>query len=280
MGERGPSIYFRTSLLHYLLNPYSWFWGVVFMSFWAAMSAFVFSKGTPEQYLLHHFGSTYGQLLILCVGSVAIGIVNSLYYSSFSVRFITKYSKLSTKRFYVEHFLSTIIALMIFALVLWLLQVSFYFIKFGEVYLPKNPVGTIFAVVISVCFIYAFSMFETYVVICLRRPLSAIFDALPLMLSFIAYAAFWIDFKIYSLAIPFYLISAIMFYFYTNQKPFTGDIIGNIRYLAQYDSVPKGAELDPILAIASMILWTIALSIASIFLIKKAKGVSIEEIQL
>ncbi len=274
------SRYFKTSLLHYMLNPYLWFWAIIFMGFWAAMGAFVFSKGTPTEYVSYHFASMYGQLLILCVGSVAIGIVQGLYYASFSIRFMTKFSKLNSRRFYMEHFLSTITALIIFSLVLWLIQVAFYYIKFSEVYLPERPIGLALAVLLSACFIYAFSIFVTYLTICLKnKVIRMLMSYITLMLGFVAYAGFWIDFKKLSLLLPFYLISALTFYFYMNEKPYTGAIIDNM--LAQtHGNVKEEALLEPSLAIVSMILWTIALSIASIFLIKKAKGVSIEELQL
>ena len=273
--------YFKVSLLHYLFNPYLWFWAIIFMGFWAAMGAFVFSRGTPTEYVSYHFASMYGQLLILCVGSVAIGIVQGLYYASFSIRFMTKFSKLNSRRFYMEHFLSTITALIIFSLVLWLIQVVFYYIKFSEVYLPEKPIGMALALILSVCFMYVFSVFTAYLTICLRKPaISMLVSYAPLMLGFVAYAAFWVDFKKLSLLLPFYLISALTYYFYVDQKPFTGDIIGNIRYqLEHYGQVKEGAILEPSLAIISMIIWIIGLSALCIFLIKRAKGVSIEELQ-
>jgi len=264
-----------------MTNPYLWFWAIIFMSFWAAMSAYVFSKGIPPEYMSYQFASAFGQLLILCVGSIGIAIVQSLYYSSFSVRFITKFSKLDSKRFYIEHFLSTISALIIFSLVLWLIQLFFYYLKFSEVYLPEKPIGMALALMLSVCFIYVFSVFTAYLTICLRKPaISMLVSYAPLMLGFVAYAAFWVDFKKLSLLLPFYLISALTYYFYVDQKPFTGDIIGNIRYqLEHYGQVKEGAILEPSLAIISMIIWIIGLSALCIFLIKRAKGVSIEELQ-
>lgn len=273
--------YFRASLLHYLLNPYLWFWAVAFMSFWAAMSAFVFSKNVPQEYMSYHFASTFGQLLILCVGSIGISIVGGLYYASFSVRYVTKFSKLSPKRFYVEHFLSTISALLIFSLILWLIQLFFYYIKFDEIYLPERPLGLALALLLSVCFIYVFSVFLAYLTIWLRKPaISTFVSYVPLMLGFVAYAGFWVDFKEFSLLLPFYLISAITYYFYVDQKPFTGNIIGNMIYQLTYGHAKEGALLEPSLAIASIVVWIIILSAICVILIRKARGISIEELQL
>ena len=273
--------YFKSSLLHYLLNPYLWFWAIIFMAFWAAMGAFVFSKEVPTAFMSYHFASMFGQLLILCVGSVAVAIVQSVYYASFSVRFITKFSRLNSKRFYMENFLSTVLALIIFSLTLWLLQIGFYYIKFHEVYLPKKPIGVVLSLTLAACFMYVFSIFTTYITICIRKPgISTLISYAPLMLGFVAYSAFWIDFKKASLLLPFYLMAAITYYFYMDQKPFTGDITGNMIYQYTYGHVNEEAILEPSLAIISMIAWIAVLSILSIFLIKKAKGISIEELQL
>jgi len=251
------------------------------MSFWAAMGAFVFSKEVPQEYMSYHFASLFGQLLILCIGSIAIAIVQGLYYASFSIRFITKFSKLSSKKFYVEHFMSTLSALLMFSIILWLIQLFFYYIAFNNIYLPKRPLGVVLALVLASCFMYVFSVFATYTTICLRKPaISALISYVPLMLGFVAYAGFWVDFKKLSLLLPFYLISAITYYFYTNQKPFTGDIIGNMIYQQRYGHVNEEAILEPTLAIISMIIWIVVFSTMCIFLIKKAKGVSIEELQL
>ncbi len=273
--------YFKVSLLHYLLNPYLWFWAIFFMSFWAAMGAFVFSRETPPAYVQYHFAAIFGQLLILCIGSIAISIVQSIYYASFSIRFVTKFSRLNSGRFYVEHSLSTILALIVFSLILWMLQLSFYFIKFREIYLPKKPLGTILALVLSACFMYVFSVFITYLTICSRKGMMRSFASyIPLMLSFVAYAGFWIDFQKLCPFLPFYLISAITYYFYMDQKPYTGDIINNLIFQSHHGYVNKEGILEPSLAIISMIAWIIILSILSIFLIKKARGISIEELQL
>jgi len=270
--------YFRYSLRQYFLNPYFIFWGIIFIYFWILMCAYVFAKGVPGDYMLYVVGSDYGQLLILGLGSASVSAAFTFYYSSFAVRFVTKFTKLNPRRFLIENFLSTILYLCVYSGIIWGLSVATFYSKFGEWYLPKDPLGLIGVTILSAIFLYLFSLMLVYFVILLRAPkLSNFIGYVPLMLSFLAYAAFWVDFGIAVYISPFNLISNLTYYFYTKEKPFTGDIIGNFMKLIQNET-PSYA--DPVLSVVALCIWILICGILSYIFVRKSRGISYEELRI
>ncbi len=272
------SKYFRSLIRSYLLNPYVIFWGVLFILFWEVMSIYVFTQNVEKAYMLYSIASFYGQLLIIGLGSVAVTLIQSMYIASFSIRYITKYSRLGPKQFMAENFLATIIFLLIYSAIIWVLLVGLACIRFGEWYLPKNVLGITLSTVIIAIFMYVFMMFMTYIIIFLRVPKFASFISfLPLMLSFVSYASWWIDFDELAYIVPFNLISNIIFYYYTDSKPFTGAIIENFIKMSMGQ---QPSYADPILSMLSLVIWIILLSAINYLLIKKSKGISYEELRI
>lgn len=270
--------YFRYLLRQYFLNPYFIFWAIIFIYFWIWMCAWVFSRGVPEEFMLEVVGSDYGQLLIIGLGSASISAAYTFYYSSFAVRFVTKFSRLSPARFVVENFLATVAFLTAYTGLVWLLMVLTFYARYGEWYLPRNPAGLVGVSVLSAVFLYFFAMVLVYLVIFLRVPRLAEFVSyIPLMLSFVAYAAFWLDFGVAAYIIPFNLISNLCYYCYTGEKPFMGDIIGNIGRLIEGKEV---SYADPALSVISLIAWTAACAAVAYVLVRKSRGVSYEEIRV
>jgi len=271
--------YFYYTIIGYLKNPYILFWALGFMSFWAAMAAFVFSKNVPADFADYNFAMVYSQLLVLCVGSVAIGIVETMYYSSFSIRFFTKFSKLNSRRFVFENALSTIIVLIIYSLALLVIQSIFFNIKFGEFYAPKLVGNFVVGMLLSAMVIYLFSLVLAYIPIAIAKPKIKTFMAyIPLILGFIVYAAFWVDLKYAVFFIPLNIVSLLTYYAYTGEKPYTGDLIGNM--IAEFQGKPTGTKVEPTIMYATAIVWIIVLAIVAVVLIQKARGVSIEELRL
>lgn len=274
----GISKYFKTLLRSYLLNPYIISWGILFILFWEAMGVYVFSKGIDKEYMLYVIGSYYGQFLILGLGSVAGVLVRSIYSASFSVRYISKFSRLNPRRLFIENSTATIIFLMIYSTIVWGLLVLLAFIRFNEWYMPKNVPGIIGVTIIVAIFMYIFGLFQAYVIIFLRRPqLSSFISFVPLMLSFISHSAFWIDFKWLAYVIPFNIISNITYYYYTDSEPYTGAIVENVKEEAMGGN-PSYA--DPIISLISLIAWTILLVLMNCVLIRESQGVSYEELRL
>ena len=272
------SKYFKALLRSYLLNPHVIFWGVFFILFWEVMAVYVFTEGMAKAYMIYGIASFYGQLLIIGLGSIAATLIQSMYAASFSIRYVTKFSKLHPRKFVLENFLASIIFLMIYSAIIWWLLVLLAYIRFGEWYMPKSPLGIIGVTIAIAIFMYLFTLFMTYIIIFLRAPkMSPFISFLPLMLSFVSYAAFWVDFGWLAYIIPFNIISNTIFYYYTNTKPFTGDIIGNSikMYTGQE---PRYA--DPILSIIALFVWIIVLAMIIYMLIRKSKGISYEELRI
>lgn len=270
--------YFKKLLKGYFLNPALVFWGILFILFWEVMAVYVFAKDVAEEYMIYAIASFYGQLLIIGLGSIASGLISYYYSASFSVRYVTKFSKLNPRKFFVEHFSATITYLLAYSIIIWGLLVGLAFVKNNEWYLPENPFGLAFATIIIAIFMYLFTMFMSYIIIFIRKPkYSNFIGFLPLMLSFISYAAFWVDFGGLAYIIPFNLISNATYYYYTDTKPFTGDIIGNMIKIAMHE---EPSYADPTLTIFALVLWCLILIALNYILIRKAKGISYEESRL
>jgi len=255
-----------------LTNPYILFWSILFIEFWVLMYAYVFGNYIPqvEEAVRVYTATAYGNLLMLSLSGASVTIASSLLYSSKSIRYITKYTKLSPSRFLFENLASSLIALLAISVVMYISVTSVFYIKFGFALMPLNIIGLVFSVLLSTLFIYALALFLNFLVIILRAPKSASFISfLPLILAFTAYAALWIDFGNVTYFSPFNCIVSVCYYFFSGQAPPTGNFFA-----------PSGENLVNVsLTIASLIAWSMALMILNLVFLRKMKGIGIEEIR-
>lgn len=264
--------YFQMNLKTLLKNPYLLFWSILFIEFWVFMWAYVFGAYTQlnEEAIRRYLAAAYGNLLMLSLSGAAITIANGLLYASKSIRFITKYTKLSPSRFILENLLSSLIGLMIISGVMFVSVMIVFYTKFGMLILPVNFGGLLFGILLSTLFIYVLSLFLNMLIVILRTPKSASFIAfLPIIFAFTAYSALWIDFGIIAYLSPFNCIVSICYYFFSGEKPPTGDYftpgeknLVNINY-----------------TLASLAIWLAFLIIVNALLLKKMRGIGIEEIR-
>jgi len=107
-------------------------------------------------------------------------------------------------------------------------------------------------------------------VIILRAPKSASFISfLPLILAFTAYAALWVDFGNVTYFSPFNCIVSVCYYFFSGKAPPTGNFL-----------VQAGQNLvNMSLALGSLIAWSGILMVLNIVLLRKMRGVGVEEIR-
>jgi hypothetical protein len=207
---------------------------------------------------------------MLSLSGAAVTIASSLLYSSKSIRFVTKYTKLSPSGFLMENLTSSVLALLAISGVMFLSITIVFYARFGLVTMPMNPVGLIFAVLISTLFIYALALFLNFSVIMLRAPKSASFISfLPLILAFTAYAALWVDFGNVTYFSPFNCIVSVCYYFFSGQAPPTGN------FLAQTGQTLVNMSL----ATGSLVASSAILMVLNIVLLRKMRGVGVEEIR-
>jgi hypothetical protein len=259
-----------------LTNPSLIIWSILFIEFWVFMWAFVFggSSGIPpaEEAVRAYTALGYGNLLMLSLSGACATIANALLYSSRSVRFVTKYTKLSPARFLIENLLSSLVVLLTISGIMFISVFLMFSSKFGMFPLPANPGGLVFSTFIGTLFIYALSLFLNMIIIVLRVPKSASFliSFLSLILGFTAYMALWVDFGVASYIIPFNCIVSVCYYFFTGQSPLTGN------YFTQH----TGNLVDVNLALVSLLVWAMILIILDVVLLKKMRGIGVEEMRI
>lgn len=255
-----------------LTNPYILFWSILFTEFWVLMYAYVFGNYIPqvEEAVRGYTATAYGNLLMLSLSGASVTIASSLLYSSKSIRYVTKYTKLSPSRFLLENLTSSLIALLAISAVMYISITGVFYAKFGFALMPINIAGLAFSVFISTLFIYALALFLNFLVIILRAPKSASFISfLPLILAFTAYAALWVDFGNVTYFSPFNCIVSVCYYYFSGKEPPTGNFFA-----------PNGQNLVNVsLAMASLIAWLVVLMLLNLILLRKMKGVGIEEIR-
>jgi len=264
--------YLKMNAKSLLANPYILFWSILFIEFWVFMWAYIFGNYIPqvEEAVRIYSATAYGNLLMLSLSGAATTIASSLLYSSKSIRYVTKYTRLSPSRFLLENLSSSLIVLLTISAVMFVSVVGVFFARFGFVILPIDAIGLAFSIFLSTLFMYALSLFLNFLIVILRAPKSASFISfLPLILAFTAYASLWIDIKNAVYFSPFNCIVSICYYYFSGQIPPTGN------FLMQGEKT----FVDVGLTITSLVAWSALLIILDIILLKKMRGVGVEEIR-
>jgi len=255
-----------------LTNPYILFWSILFIEFWVLMWAYIFGNYIPqaEEPIRIYTATAYGNLLMLSLSGASVTIASSLLYSSKSIRYVTKYTKLSPSRFLLENLISSLIALLAISAVMFISVIGVFFARFGLVVMPIDVAGLSFSIFLGTLFIYAMALFLNFSVIILRAPKSASFISfLPLILAFTAYASLWIDFGNVTYFSPFNCIVSICYYYFSGQAPPTGNFL-----IQDGQTLVNGS-----ITISSLIAWSIILMMLNVVLLRKMRGVGVEEIR-
>jgi len=265
--------YFEMNVKSLLTNPYLIFWSILFIEFWILMWVFVFGNEIPplEEAVRLYMASAYGNLLILSLSGACVTIGGSILYSSKSIRYVTKYTRLSPSRFLFENLVSSLVVLLIVCAVMLLSVIALFYSKFALFIVPVNPIGLAGSLLLSTLFIYALSLFLNLLIVTLKAPKSANFISfLPLIFGFVSYSALWIDFKAAVYVSPFNCITSICYFAASGEIPPAGNFF----------APPNSQTLvDVNLALISLIAWTVVLIVVDVLLLRKMRGVGVEEIR-
>ena len=265
--------YFNLNLKLLLTNPSLIFWAIIFIEYWVFMWAYVFSAGLPpiEEAVKDYTSLAYGSLIVLSLSAAATSICYELIYSSKSIKFVTKYTRLSPSRFLAENFASCFIVLLLISAIMFASIAGLFCYKFRMLILPENLIGLVAISLLSAIFLYALSAFLSLLLVVLRAPKSMSFISfIPLILSFLAYGSLWVDFKIFAYISPFNCITALCYHFFSGKQPVTGAF-----FMPSKDNL-----MSVSLSASSLIAWTAVLLVLVMVLLRKMKGVGIEEIRL
>nr|MDO8135255.1 hypothetical protein [Candidatus Njordarchaeum guaymaensis] len=129
----------------------------------------------------------------------------------------------------------------------------------------------LFSAFLGILFLYALSLFLNLIIIVLRAPRSAAFISfVPLMLGFLSYVALWLDFGIVAYISPFNCLTSAGYYYYSGRSAPTGN----------YLMPGAGTLKDMPLVMLSLIVWVVFLLLTDIVLLRKMRGVGVEDIRV
>jgi len=274
------TLYLRLKIKDMLTTPELLGWGIGFIEFWVLMWIFVFSSVSGETswkiYVVKaNVTLAYSFLGLLSMSSVAIGLSYSLFHMSRAARYITKFTRISTLRFMIEDFLGSLFAILIFALTIFMSVIGFSYAKWRILALPENPLGVIFDLVIAGVALYWFAyMIALGVIASGRTKAITMTSYIPLILGFVAYSQLWVDLGDLVYIIPLCSLPALLTYHGIGACPPRG------AYLFWLSGDKMLPAMNLRLAAISTFTWTIIFITLSLILLRKSKGIPIEEIRL
>ena len=273
------TVYLKLKIKDMLTNPELIGWGIGFVEFWVFMWLFVFSSGKVETEYIKYFvqgnsAMAFSFLSLISIASIGISLAYSFLYVSRSARFITKFTKASPSIFLLEDFLGSLIALLIIVGVIYFSILTGSYIKWGIFPIPENPVGVLIDLILSGVSMYWFSYMLILILIVTRRTGSLTMASyIPLILAFISYSQLWVDLGNLAYVIPFCSIPPLIMYHATGAIPPIGS------YLWWLSSSSLLTPVNLRLAAISTFSWMAIFIIISLILLRKSRGIPVEEIR-
>ena len=132
-----------------VLKPEVLAWSIGFVLFWLVMWIYVFGRDLVEysgmpwysDAVRSYVGLAYGSLGLISLGSVAATLTDSIQQAYTSIRYVTKYTKLGPHRFLFEDVLSSLISLVIVAVVITVATTTLAWLEYGVLVIPSNSAG-------------------------------------------------------------------------------------------------------------------------------------------
>ncbi|MEM4913792.1 MAG: hypothetical protein QW579_06275 [Desulfurococcaceae archaeon] len=288
---------YRIIVKNILSNYYFWLFSIFFVVFWSFMGAYAFSRnitientrralinaGTPPEVVdmvldevwsrvvRGYTGGWYATVIVVSFGSTATGLIEVVYYSTIPLRYLSKFSRISSRRILLELIVGSLVILLVSFVMLLAVTTLMFSHRFSQLVLPENPAGLLAAGLAYGLFIYVFSMALGLLVVVLRKPgLLSKITFIPLVLA-IAFSmiSVYIGGEVYHYS-PFISSMNLIFYYYTAVKPPLDQPLA----FATADYTP----VEPLHAWITQISWTVAFILISLLLLEKQKGVPAEEI--
>ncbi len=274
--------YLRYYIKAELTNPYLWGWSVGFMLFWLVLGYMEIGSFIHEmqQYGLSpkeiaegglcYTAEWYASVAMIGLGSASVGLCFGTYFSSMSIRYVTKYSRLKAQHLFLQSLLGFVLVCLVISSILLASTMTLYSRGFDTPMTPRNPVGLFVTLIAVGVFYYVLSTTIVYSVIVARKPRAAMMMSyLPLVLSLgLVLTALNVDLYLGNVISPFNAAALLIFHYYTGKKP-------PITALSKPENIQT---VDPYLLWLSLALWTLLLSITTIVLIRKQRGIGVEEL--
>ncbi|MEM1741478.1 MAG: hypothetical protein QXT29_01550, partial [Desulfurococcaceae archaeon] len=216
-------------------------------------------------------GGWYAAVIVVSFAATAIGLIEVVYYSTIPLRYLSKFSRISSRRILLELVVGSLVVLLVSFVMLLAVTTLMFSHRFNQLVLPENPAGLLAAGLAYGLFIYVFSMVLGLLVVVLRKPgLLSKITFIPLVLAIaLSMISVHIGGEAYHYS-PFISSMNLIFYYYTAVKPPLDQPLA----FATADYTP----VEPLHAWITQISWTLAFTLISLLLLEKQKGVPAEEI--
>ncbi len=259
-----------------LRSKYLWGWSIAFMVFWLILGVAAISQKaaffSTLEAKLSYAASWYSTVVIVGLGSAAVGLSYEFVYSSIAARYLTKYSRLTSSKLYAGLLVGFIIVCIIVAAILFTITYLLYSWRLGANLLPANPPGLIAATIATGIMLYTFAATIMYAMIALRKTGMMYFAAyLPMILALgLGITQVYVNLGWVIVASPFNAAETLLYCYYSGVEP----------RLASFIHYESGQVISPILLWCSLLAWTAGLSLLAILFLRLQKGVGVEELRL
>jgi hypothetical protein len=304
---------YRFYLRNILSDWYFWFWAVAFMALWLFMGAYVygaritieefskqFPEGTPgtiineawNKAILHYTAGWYGSIALFSMSSVTIGLVYYIYYSTIPIRYLTKYSKATTTKFYTGFTLAAITGVVVCTIVLLVTTILLYSYRFygaefkdyhglpvpvfKNLVLPENPVGVLATTIVGGVLMYFIGATVALLVIVLKKPKTlGLAGFIPHVLSFgLGMAGLIATGGVVHFS-PYNTILLLNYHYYANATLVLDEPV-TMMWRSELEGA--GQVLEPSTLWLALLGWILLFATASVVLFEKQRGVSVEQI--
>jgi len=263
-------IYFSKALLRI---KSLWGWGVLFMGFYIVLGAFLFSNGLPNNLpvsaYISYTSSWYALINLYTLSTLAISLSNSILFSTHSLAYSFKFTKLNPRSYLLNYVASSSIVGMILSAFIIIATYASFSYKFNMNIYPSNLPFMIITILISSIFMYAFSTMLVLILInYLGLKNQQFISFIPLLLGFgFGFGQLYISLPTALLyASPFTVISSLLYHGYSGYDVPVSFIYGN-------------GTLDINILILSLAAWTISLLLIDLLLLNRIKPRYVEEMR-
>jgi len=272
-----------------LLSPGVLGWAILFVLFWVVMWVYVFGgslleyRSEPWYYdaVRGYVSTMYASLSIISLGSIAVALTSSYASSSAAIRYVTRFTRLTSFKLVVEDTAANMAIMLIAAAIVVVASTVLSWNRFGVLVKPENQAGLTAILLLLGLFYHLLSTTLSYLILAAAGGggFQRVMTILPLMLSFIPYALLFTN--VGNIAAYLYPPIGLQALAVASAMGETPPATGLIPWLAE--QYPKGSHYQPVsipLTLLSTILWLVALALAAILLSRRVKAVRPEELRV
>ncbi|BCU66624.1 hypothetical protein HS7_00610 [Sulfolobales archaeon HS-7] len=261
----------------FLTNKYNWGYGVAFVLFWVLMGAYVFSsqmplEKTPDYY---YTAAWTGMAILMTLGTIGIGATAVVSFQTGSLSHLLRFSKLTSKYYVISVYAGTIPSSLVFGILIVACVYLTFSEHFGFNLAPSNMPGLLLASILGGTFMTSLSFFLNLIILKTSRKMEQLIFFIPLILSYLfGFGYLYLNLSSAVYLSPFTAIDSLIMEFYLNKSiplNFSSLVDGN------YLTATGGTVVSPVLAIASLVVWTVVLTFIGIYFVRSVYYKPLEE---